>query len=292
MMQKIFATIGLAGCVTIACAQDAPNFLKNLIRQIPGAAQPQTGQPSQKPQAQPGLFADTSIEEEVAIGRQLAGDLLGAVPLVKDDKLQVYVNRVGRWVATQSDRPELNWYFGILDSNDINAFALPGGYVFVTKGLYAKLANEAELAGVLGHEVGHVMLKHHLKVLKQSQLLDQVKGFAAQQLAKGGSNALAQNVLGNGAEALARGLDKDAEYEADRVGVVLATRAGYDPYALPTVLQKIAQVNPGEASLALLYKTHPLPQDRLIKLGEAMGDSFDKYGDGKTLVGRLQQAGR
>jgi predicted Zn-dependent protease len=154
-----------------------------------------------------------------------------------------------------------------------------------------KLSNEAELAGVLAHEIGHVMMKHHLKVLKQSQLVNQIKGVVAQQMVKDGADAMAQNILGNGAEALARGLDKEAEYEADRIGVVLATRAGYDPYGLPTVLQKIATVNPTEASLALLYKTHPLPQVRVVRMGEAMGDSFDKYGDGKALQGRLKQAG-
>jgi len=158
----------------------------------------------------------------------------------------------------------------------------------VTKGLYARLSDEAELAGVLGHEIGHVMMKHHLEVLKQSRLIDLIQGYIAQKMAI----AVVRNILGNGAEAMARGLDQEAEYEADRIGVVLAARAGYDPYALPRVLQKLARVNPGDASLASLYKSHPLPENRLVKLGEAMGDSFDKYGDEKTLPDRLEQAGK
>jgi predicted Zn-dependent protease len=241
----------------------------------------------------PGIFGDVlrSVQkaaapedDEFKIGRQLAGNLLGAVPLAKDAKLQRYVNRVGRWVASQSERPDLKWYFGVLDSDDVNAFALPGGYVFVTRGLFNLLADEAELAGVLGHEIGHVVLKHHLKVLKQSQMVDVVSGLAA---SKAGSDELTQRVLGKGAEALARGLDKNAEFEADRAGVVLATRAGYSPYGLPMALRSIAARNPREASLALLFKTHPLPQERLQKLGDAMGDAFERYDDGKSLKERF-----
>jgi len=92
-------------------------------------------------------------EEELAIGRQAAGNLLGAAPLVNDLKLQQYVNLVGRWVASRSERADLNWRFGVVDSNDLNAFAAPGGYIFVTKGLYRLLHNESELAGVLAHEM-------------------------------------------------------------------------------------------------------------------------------------------
>ncbi len=103
------------------------------------------------------LLKETSQKEEVAIGREIAGRLLGAAPLVKNKKLQKYVNKVGKWVALQSDRPDLPWRFGVIESNDINAFAAPGGFIFITKGLYLKLKSEAELAGVLAHEIGHVI---------------------------------------------------------------------------------------------------------------------------------------
>ena len=265
-------------------------FSLNANAQLPGVfgdvlrnLQKPQSQPQQQAAPAPGLLSDTSLDEELKIGRQLAGNLLGAVPLVKDARIQRYVNRVGRWVASQGERPELKWYFGVLDSDDVNAFALPGGYVFVTKGLFALLGDEAQLAGVLGHEIAHVQLRHHLKVLKQSQVLDVVSGFVGQQA---GSDVLTQKLLGKGAEAVARGLDKDAEFEADRAGVVLATRAGYSPYGLPIALKAIGGRNPREASVALLFKTHPLPQDRLEKLGDAMGDAFDRY-EGKTLAERF-----
>ena len=221
----------------------------------------------------------TSVEEETAIGRQIAGNLLGAAPLVKDAKLQKYINDVGRWVADQSERPDLAWHFGVIESNDVNAFAAPGGYIFVTRGLYQMLQSEAELAGVLAHEVGHVIRQHHLKILQQGKLLD----LGSQLLAKNiGGNDKVQGLIGSGAEIVSRSLDKDAEFEADRIAVVLATRAGYDAFGLPAVLQQIGHFAKDDGDVALLFKTHPHPDDRLGKLGDAMGDRFDTV-KGKSL---------
>ncbi len=230
------------------------------------------------------LFGDYSLEDENRIGRQIAGNLLGAVPLVRDDALQRYVNLVGNWVALQSGRNDVTWRFGVLDTEDINAFAAPGGYVFVTRGLYRLLNNEAELAGVLGHEIAHVTQKHHLKVLKQSTLIGAL-GQAASNKAQG-SDQIVQNLIGNGAEIMARGLDKDAEFEADRIGMVFAARAGYDPWGLPTVLQDMAGLPAKDNRTSLLYKTHPHPADRLAALGEAVGGRMDAV-RGKDLPDRF-----
>ncbi len=230
-------------------------------------------------------LANPSKEEEIEIGRQITGNLLGAAPLVKDEGLQKYVNQVGRWVASQSERPDLPWHFGVIESDDLNAFAAPGGYVLVTKGLYRKLENEAQLAGVLGHEIGHVIKKHHLKVLQKSQLVNFGASLLGSKLGK--DNMTVQKVIGNGAEIMARGLDKEAEFEADRIGMVLAGRAGYDPYGLTDVLQTIAQTSKNDSSVALLYKTHPSPDERLTKLSDAVGSRFDKIKEGKTLTERL-----
>jgi predicted Zn-dependent protease len=230
------------------------------------------------------LFGDYSLEEENRIGRQISGNLLGAVPLVRDDALQRYVNLVGNWVALQSGRSEITWRFGVLDTEDINAFAAPGGYIFVTKGLYRLLDNEAQLAGVLGHEIAHVTKKHHLKVLKQSTLisaLGQVAGSKAQN-----SDQLVQNLIGNGAEIMARGLDKNAEFEADRVGMVFAARAGYEPWGLPEVLQDMAALPAKDERTSLLFKTHPLPADRIAALGESVDGRLDAL-QGKDLASRF-----
>jgi predicted Zn-dependent protease len=226
-----------------------------------------------------------SPQEEIQIGREITGNLLGASPLVKDAALQKYVNQVGRWVANQSERADLPWHFGVIESEDINAFAAPGGYVIITKGLYRKLENEAQLAGVLSHEIAHVVRSHHLKILQKSQLLDLGAGLLGKQIGK--DNQVIQKVIGSGAEICARSLDKNAEFEADRMGVALTTRAGYEPYGLPEVLQTIGQTGKDESSVALLFKTHPHPDDRLLKLDEAIGNRLDNVKGGKTLNNRF-----
>ncbi|MBW8363478.1 MAG: M48 family metalloprotease [Rhizobium sp.] len=257
----------------------APDASQNTVTPPPPAKQKIDAQ-----QLGFALFGDYSPEEETRIGKQIAGNLLGAVPLVRDDKLQRYVNLVGNWVALQSGRKDISWHFGVLDTEDINAFAAPGGYIFVTRGLYQRLNNEAELAGVLAHEIAHVTLKHHLKVLKQSSLIGAL-GQAASNKVKD-SDQVVQNLIGNGAEIMARGLDKNAEFEADRVGIVFAARAGYDPWGLPEVLQDLAGLPAKDSRTSLLYKTHPHPADRLAELGEAVGGRLDAV-HGKDLPGRF-----
>lgn len=213
------------------------------------------------------------VEDEIRLGRQVAGNLLGVAPLVRDDRLQAYVNLVGRWIALHSDRPDLKWTFGVIESKDINAFAAPGGYIFVTRGLYARLRDESELAGVLAHEIAHVQERHHLKVVQKSQAVDLGARLLRQRVGEAGSTV--QRLIGSGAEIMARGLDKDAEFEADRVGVVLATRAGYDPWGLPSVLQGLATVSAKDSAVGLLFKTHPHPDERLLLLSESIGTRLD-----------------
>lgn len=230
-------------------------------------------------------WKNPSKDEEIALGREITGNLLGAAPLVKDEALQKYVNSVGRWVASQSDRPDLPWHFGVIESDDLNAFASPGGFVMVTKGLYRKLNNEAQLAGVLGHEIGHVVKKHQLKVLQKQQLLNVGANFLSKQLGK--DNKLVSKAIGSGAEISARTLDKSAEYEADRLGLSYATRAGYEPFGLPEVLDTLGQTNKNDSSVALLFKTHPLPDERLAALSDAVGSRLDNVKNGKTLENRF-----
>lgn len=250
----------------------------------PAAAPVAAAEPA--PPAQPEFnWKNPSKEEEIALGREITGSLLGAAPLVKDVALQKYVNQVGRWVANQSERADLPWKFGVIDSADLNAFAAPGGYVLLTKGLYQKMQSEAQLAGVLGHEIAHIVKKHQLKVLQKQQLL----GYGVSKLSGlfGKKDKLAKKALNTGAEISARGLDKDAEFEADRMGLTLAYRAGYDAYGLPDVLQTIGQTNKSDSSVALLFKTHPSPDERLAKLGDSIGDKLDNAKAGKTLEKRL-----
>jgi predicted Zn-dependent protease len=215
-------------------------------------------------------------QEEIEIGHGIATNLLGASPLLPDTKVQQYVNLVGRWISLHTERPDLPWQFGVLDSTDINAFATPGGTIFITNGLLQRLNNESELAGVLAHEMVHVLRKHHLLALQKAARMDIASELASEAL-KNKGNAVLDKAIKAGTEVYARGLDKNDEFEADRMGIVIATRAGYDPYGLPAVLQMLDSINAQDSSLALMFKTHPAPHDRLILLGKEMGDQFDDY---------------
>lgn len=222
--------------------------------------------------------ATHTIEEpqEIQLGDGIAANLLGASPLFTDNKAQQYVNRVGRWLSLQTERPDLPWKFGILESGDVNAFAAPGGTIFITRGLLQKLDNESELAGVLAHEIVHVLRKHHLAALQKGARMGIASDLLGEAI-KDKNSPVLEKAIKAGTEVYARGLDKDDEFEADRMGIVIATRAGYDPYGLPAVLQMLDAINAQDSSLALMFKTHPAPRDRLSLLDKNMGSRFDEY---------------
>jgi predicted Zn-dependent protease len=218
------------------------------------------------------LVGDPADADEEALGREVAGRLLAAAPLVNDPALQKYVNQVGVYVAQQSSRPQLNWTFGVIASDDINAFAAPGGYIFLTSGLYRMLQNEAELASILGHEITHVNLRHHVKLLQKTRLLAKGKDLLAK-----GQSATVQELAGTGAELYARSLDKEAEFACDRFGIEYAARAGYEPFAYIDALDRIGASDRSD-QLALLFKTHPHPADRIDALTQSIGDRWDSLG--------------
>ncbi|MDE2196007.1 MAG: M48 family metalloprotease [Gammaproteobacteria bacterium] len=221
------------------------------------------------------------LHEEEQIGYATAATLLGAAKPIDNADVQRYVNRVGLWVALQSERPDLPWHFAVVASDDIDAFAAPGGYVFITRGLLLHMRSEAELAGVLGHEITHVVMKDHLKALQRAakqQLLGQALNYELQQH---GKNTEVFNKIANATRTLySRGLDKADEFQADRMGVVLATRAGYDPYGLMAVLQTLESIDPKSGRMQLLLATHPTPAARIVLLAAAMqAGHMDQYGN-------------
>jgi predicted Zn-dependent protease len=296
MNKTLKQAIALALCSSLAwgtaSALDLKGALKDAVNeQLGTGSKPEQNQPTDSQantSAQDKLaninWKNPSREDEIAVGRNVTGTILGAAPLVNDAALQQYVNKVGRWVASQSERADLPWHFGVIDSNDVNAFAAPGGYVLITKGLYLRLTSEAQLAGVLGHEIAHVVQKHHLKVMQKQALLDVGTSFLKDKISK---NKLTQRAVSTGAEISARNLDKSAEFEADSMGTVLAARAGYDAYGLAEVLQDMETINNNDGSVALLFQTHPHPDDRLAQLSQVSGDQMDKMSGGKTLDNRL-----
>ncbi|MGA7986074.1 MAG: M48 family metalloprotease [Burkholderiales bacterium] len=233
--------------------------------------------------------ASTGVDEpqEISIGRDVAARLLGAAPLLADERVQRYVNSVGRWLALHTERPGLPWHFGVLDTDTVNAFATPGGNVFITRGLYAQLHSEAELAGVLAHEISHVLRKHHLAAMQKNARTGLAADALSLALANRGNSEARDKLISAGTELYARGLDKADELEADRLGVVIAARAGYDAYGLPAVLQTLETINPQDSSLALMFKTHPAPAERLEALEQTMQPTLDRYAGQADLAARL-----
>lgn len=235
-------------------------------------------------------FGEVDEKQEIRIGEEAAAVLLGAAPLHPSSPLQSYVNQVGRWVALQSERPDLPWKFGVIDTSSINAFAAPGGHVFITSGLLRQLHSEAELAGVLGHEIAHVLKKHHLDAVQKSAKLDLAGMLVSSQVDDRQQQTL-QRLNAGFRELYARGLDRDDEFEADRMGLILATRAGYDPYGLPAVLQTLGALSATDSDLSLLFKTHPAPAQRLSAL-ERYYPQLEAYARQPALAERYQQQTR
>lgn len=262
----------LVACLASACVETAGtsplgSLLESELQRSLGIAAPAAGS------GQVPLVGTVSDADEMALGREIAGRLLAAYPLLDNPPLQQYVNRVGRYLASQGPRPGLAWTFGVIQNDAVNAFATPGGYLFVTSGLYRRLESEAELAGVLAHEMVHVNERHYVRLLQQQRAL----ALGQEYLLGKVRSATVQQLAGNGLELYARSLDKEAEYACDRLGIQAVARAGYDPFAYLAVLDRIGADTDAD-QLALLYQTHPHPASRLDALEQLIGARWDALG--------------
>jgi predicted Zn-dependent protease len=178
----------------------------------------------------------------------------------------------------------------VLDAPQLNAFAVPGGTIFLTRGLVQSMKSEAELAGVLAHEIVHVVKKHHLKAIQKNAQTALAGDALSLALERSGRNSESrEKLISFGTEMYSRGLDKGDELDADRLGVVIAARGGYDAYGLPAVLQTLQAMNPEDSSLALMFKTHPSPAERLDALSEKMQPTLDAYSGQPQLLERFKQ---
>lgn len=207
-------------------------------------------------------------EEEQSIGQAIALQVVARYNGVSDDAaLTRYVNLVGQAVAMTSDRPDIPYRFAILNHDSINAFAAPAGYIFVTRGLLKQIKNEAELAAVLGHEVGHVSEKHILAVIQRSK---QISGVAQAGLAYANQNPEAFKGIIDGAvkKLLDEGLDQDKEIEADVLGAVFASRVGYDPGAYVGLLKRLRDLKGDDQAF---FKTHPNFSARIAAVEQGLG---------------------
>jgi predicted Zn-dependent protease len=231
-------------------------------------------------------FGDVPEEKEIRIGKDLSASLLGATPLVDDAAVQNYVNRIGRWLALQTERPDLPWTFAVIDTDTVNAFAAPGGYIFVTRGLFLMLRNEAELAGVVGHEISHVVRRHHLVAIEKQLRRDLASDVAGMLVDY--DSEMVDALVGAGMELYSKGLDRDDEFEADRMGVVVAARSGYDAFGLPAMLLILYDRNENDQDLSFLFSTHPPTGDRLARLDSEMQGRMDKYSGAVGQTKRFQ----
>jgi predicted Zn-dependent protease len=254
-MLLLFVVALLAGCQS-GVMVELPGPLGQALRAATGVAP-----------AIPGAFADVDEPEEIELGRAVSANLGSRYPLLRDRALTRYVTLVGNVVAAESERPDVRYRFAVLDTAEVNAFAAPGGFIFVTRGALAAMRDEATLAGVLAHEVAHIALRHgiddvkvakrkHLAVVGVQQGLAQTRVGAFSSLIAVAADAVADQIV-------LKGYGRADESAADRAGIGYAGRVGYDPAGLRDFLQTLGQRSAQDASMARFFATHPPTGDRL-----------------------------
>lgn len=196
--------------------------------------------------------------------------------LVKDEKLLRYVGLVGNAVAAVSSRANLQWHFGVLDSDEVNAMSAPGGYVFITRGALKRMKSEAELAGVLAHEIGHVTKRHAVKIISNLKSLNSLSEGAAMSAGPVAQARFRKVVDGYLKDYLTKGLPKETEYAADKVSVILLARIGYRTTGLRTFLSSMAAAQ--AIKKETFHDTHPDTADRLQKLDTTIASVGGDHG--------------
>ncbi len=225
-------------------------------------------------------------EEEMTLGEAVAVEAFSRFGgEYRNQEWTRYLNLVGNTIVEVSDRPTLPYHFAILNSPEQNAFAAPGGYIFITVGLLNSLKNEAELAGVLAHEIAHITKQHMLETIRRGAVLGSVSELTLTALKK--NPAMFANVIDEMTEVLfTKGLDKDKEFEADVVGLEYAYRAGYHPKGLQDYLQTLVK---GEGQTqSKFFTTHPSTALRISKM-ESLISNFSDVKDLPFLTKRFQR---
>ena len=252
---------------------------------LPGAAWAQFGRIGdimKKTEA----FKPISTEQEVAMGREVAAKMVAYFKVFENEKAAAYVRKVGQALAAQSERQDVTCHFELLDTDTVNAFAAPGGYIFVTRGLLETIKTESELAGVLGHEVGHVAGKHIVNQIQTGKMVQ--SGLKEAGSLTPGSrflDDLAKDIL---TRLIDRGLDHKDEYDADQRGINYAYAAGYRPDGLKSFLATLQPiVAQSAANTSWLARTHPPIPERIQRLEQTVAqkkmqtegrpDNFERY---------------
>jgi predicted Zn-dependent protease len=212
-----------------------------------------------------------SEAEELQIGRAVAARVTGRYRLVGDAALNRYVSLVGRACAANSSRPQLPWRFAVLDTPEVNAFAAPGGYVFVSLGALRVMENEAQLAGVLSHEITHVANRHIIKEIQKGKWMEAGMSIAD------ATGTIVADVLDSIAESAVgtlfeKGYSRSDEYESDNEGTLTLSRTGYAADGLLVFLQRLSKGKQSKGEMAVLFATHPNFDDRIGKVTETIAD--------------------
>ena len=216
-------------------------------------------------------FVMISEAGEIAMGREADAEVRREMGLYADDALQSYVEEIGLELASRSHRPELPWSFAVVDSPAVNAFAIPGGFIYLTRGILAYLDDESDLAGVLGHEIGHVTARHTVQAYTRASgaqlglLVGSVFSPAAR--AVGG---LAETGLG----VLFLRYGRDAELQADRLGAEYAAISGWDPTGVRDMLSTLSRLSEGadRRGIPSWLSTHPESADRVVRVGPTLSE--------------------
>lgn len=237
-------------------------------------------------------FQDITPEQEYYIGRTVGAMVLNKYKPYNNQEAIEYLNVLGQTLAQASDLPETfgGYHFLILNSDDINAFAAPGGLIFVTRGMIKCCKNEDALAAVLAHEIGHVQHKHGLRAIKKSRIASALTTIGAEGAKRFGGEKLAQltetfedSIADITSTMINNGYSRTFEREADKTAVIILKRVGYDPNGLAEMLKVMEkQLKPGGLDFA---KTHPSPASRIEDLHESIG----KYTEVKTPPARQKR---
>jgi predicted Zn-dependent protease len=231
-------------------------------------------------------FMLVSESDEIRLGKATDSEIARTYGLYQDDALQAYLEALGQQLARKSHRPELPFRFKVLDSAVVNAFAVPGGYVYVTRGILAYLNNEAELAGVLGHEIGHVTARHSAQQISRAQIA---------QLGLGIGSILSDNFAGFaglaqfGVSALFLKFSRDNERQADDLGVEYAMRSGFDATQMADFFRTLERLRPesDQKGLPSWLSTHPDPPDRIRSIQIKTEQWHSKLGRPPLLVNEV-----
>jgi predicted Zn-dependent protease len=211
-----------------------------------------------------------SEQQEVQLGRESDAQIRQEMGVYKDDALQRYIAGIGAKLVPQAHRPDLPWTFTVVDEAAVNAFALPGGFIYITRGILPFLQNEAELAGVLGHEVGHVDARHSAQ--QYSKQVGAGLGLAVAGIFAPSTQPL-QGIAGAGLQMLFLKYGREDELQADQLGVGYAARAGWDPHGVPAMLNTLARLDEATGSSRGVPNwalTHPPAEDRVTRVQEAV----------------------